>query len=186
MKKYSFILIAAILISSCGTPRAGIDSAFVGETVSNSDPVYNIPEIKPGDSMTGYTNIFDFMRGKVPGVYIGPAAPGSMPDIIIRGKSSILSSNQALIVVDGMETADITDLNPQDVHSIKVLKDSSASLYGVRGANGVIEITTKGAQESRAREAEEKAAAREAARAEAKAAKAARAAAKAAKAAKKN
>jgi len=66
-----------------------------------------------------------------------------MKRIIIRGIGSINSSNDPLILVDGSEITDLSTINPNDVKSVDVLKDASSSIYGVRGANGVILITTK-------------------------------------------
>ena len=64
--------------------------------------------------------------------------------IRIRGERSINSSNEPLIIVDGMETSDISDISPEEVQTIDVLKDASTTaLYGSRGANGVILITTR-------------------------------------------
>ena len=73
-----------------------------------------------------------------------------------------------LVLVDGMES-DLGAINPYDVYSVSVLKDSSASIYGVRGANGVILITTKQARHQK----EAESAARKKARADKKAARAA-------------
>ncbi len=66
-------------------------------------------------------------------------------EIIIRGTKSINSSNAALIVIDGMttDTNGLLMLSPNDVQSIDVLKDASSSIYGSRGANGVVIIETK-------------------------------------------
>lgn len=72
--------------------------------------------------------------------------PGSTTSIRIRGTRSITASNEPLIVVDGVMDAisDMNDINPEDIASISVLKDaSSTAIYGSRGANGVIIITTK-------------------------------------------
>ena len=66
-----------------------------------------------------------------------------MKRIIIRGIGSINSSNDPMILVDGSEITDLSTINPNDVKSVDVLKDASSSIYGVRGANGVILITTK-------------------------------------------
>jgi len=68
--------------------------------------------------------------------------------------------------VDGVETPDISFINPNDVASISVLKDASAAIYGTRGGNGVILITTKTAQEQARLEAQAKKEARAAAKAE--------------------
>jgi TonB-linked SusC/RagA family outer membrane protein len=85
------------------------------------------------------------LQGKIAGVYVSPASgePGQGATIRIRGTGT-LNNASPLYVVDGMLLDDITFLNPQDVESIEVLKDaSSTAIYGNRGANGVIIITTK-------------------------------------------
>ncbi len=70
--------------------------------------------------------------------------PGAELNIVIRGYNSISTSNAPLYIIDGIPVDDVTDLNPNDISSIEVLKDASSSaIYGSRGANGVILITTK-------------------------------------------
>lgn len=98
------------------------------------------------------TNAVDALKGKVSGVQIMNASgqPGSSsPTILIRGVSSIQAGTSPLIVVDGMTFAgSISDINPSDIESMSVLKDAAAAaLYGARGGNGVILITTKRAKE---------------------------------------
>ncbi len=92
-------------------------------------------------------NIAQAIQGSVPGVMIQTTAAGAQPDhtILIRGRNSITANNDPLIIVDGIPYGgQITDINPIDVESIEVLKDASAAaIYGSRGANGVILITTK-------------------------------------------
>lgn len=85
------------------------------------------------------------LQGKLAGVQITSSGqPGSMPQVIIRGAGSILGGAGPLYVVDGIWTSDITNINTADIVSVDVLKDASASsIYGVRGANGVILITTR-------------------------------------------
>lgn len=90
-----------------------------------------------------YTNILEYIRGKVPGVVVG--ADGS---IRIRGVSSVNSGSDPLILLDGAQISDIMSVNPNDVYSINVLKDAATAIYGFRGVNGVIEIKTKTAQAS--------------------------------------
>jgi TonB-linked SusC/RagA family outer membrane protein len=85
------------------------------------------------------------LQGKVAGLYVSPASgqPGSGATIRIRGTGT-LNNASPLFVVDGMLLDDISFLNPQDIASVEVLKDASATaIYGNRGANGVIIITTK-------------------------------------------
>ena len=93
------------------------------------------------------TNPVDALRGKVSGVQMTrqPGQPGvSNPTILIRGISSINSGTAPLIILDGVPfDGDMNTLNPADIESETVLKDAaSAALYGARGANGVIIITT--------------------------------------------
>jgi TonB-dependent starch-binding outer membrane protein SusC len=85
------------------------------------------------------------MQGKVAGVQIiSSGQPGSSPQIRVRGVGTALGGTTSLYVVDGVLTDDISNINTADIISINVLKDaSSASIYGSRGANGVIIITTR-------------------------------------------
>ena len=90
------------------------------------------------------------IQGQVAGVDVMSAGgrPGQAPSIRIRGRRSISASNDPLYVIDGIpqtsSTSAIFDINPQDIESMEILKDAaSTSIYGSRGANGVILITTK-------------------------------------------
>jgi len=93
------------------------------------------------------TNASEALQGRVPGVVVSSSnwSPGSTPNVMIRGKRSITASNDPLYVVDGMPiTGGIGEISPSDIESMEVLKDASATaIYGARGANGVILITTK-------------------------------------------
>lgn len=92
------------------------------------------------------TNALEGLQGRVAGVdvSINSGQPGGMPTIIIRGVGSLNSSTTPLYVVDGVAMSDIRFLSPYDIQNVEVLKDaSSSSIYGARGANGVILITTK-------------------------------------------
>lgn len=100
------------------------------------------------------SDAIEAINGKVAGVQMvesnDPAA--SNPTIRIRGVSSINASNAPLIVLDGLPySGNYSDINPQDVESISVLKDAASNaLYGARGANGVIMITTRHAKKGKA------------------------------------
>ena len=98
-------------------------------------------------------NIAQAIQGSIPGVMIKTSSAGASPteDIMIRGRNSIKASNKPLIVVDGLPyEGNIRDINPNDVLSIEVLKDASAAaIYGSRGANGVLLVTTKGGSEGK-------------------------------------
>ena len=91
-------------------------------------------------------NIAQAIQGSIPGVTIQTTSAGAVPteSIEIRGRNSILASNDPLIVVDGIPYGgSLSDINPNDVKSIEILKDASAAaIYGSRGSNGVILITT--------------------------------------------
>ncbi|WP_345231542.1 SusC/RagA family TonB-linked outer membrane protein [Olivibacter ginsenosidimutans] len=116
-------------------------------------------------------NVLNSLSGKVAGAVITPAAtgPGGAAKIVLRGNKSISGNNNALIVVDGVPidnsspnqpTSDFnsygssdgaTNINPDDIESMNVLKGpSAAALYGSRAANGAIIITTKKGKEGRA------------------------------------
>ena len=99
------------------------------------------------------TDVTSALAGQVAGVTLVQAsgAPGSSPTIRIRGFSSLNAGLNPLIIVDGAPySGDINNINPNDVESMTVLKDAaSAALYGARGANGVIIITTKQAQKGK-------------------------------------
>ena len=94
------------------------------------------------------TNAEQALQGKTAGVQIisASAAPGSNPAIRIRGYSSNASSDP-LYVVDGLRTKDISNLDPNDIESMEVLKDAaSAAIYGAQAGNGVVLITTRKAK----------------------------------------
>ncbi|HVI45017.1 MAG TPA: TonB-dependent receptor, partial [Chitinophaga sp.] len=93
------------------------------------------------------SNVLQAIQGSAAGVNIvsNSSRPGSSPAFYLRGLKSITASNAPLIVMDGIPfSGSYNDINPNDVASIDILKDVSASaIYGARGANGVIMITTK-------------------------------------------
>ena len=106
----------------------------------NGDAIGKIP--------TG--NALDAMKGQIAGVDIlqSGGRPGQAPTITIRGRRSLAASNDPLFVIDGIPMtsgiASISDFNPADIASIEVLKDAaSQAIYGSRGSNGVILVTTK-------------------------------------------
>ena len=105
------------------------------------DMTNSVGHIK-NDERLVYNTIYDYLRAKVPGVVV--ERTGSATEkIYVRGINSINSPTDPLIIVDGVEVEDISSINPYDVESIDVLKDTAAAIYGVRGTNGVIIITLK-------------------------------------------
>ena len=93
------------------------------------------------------SDITQALSGRIPGLDItaSNANPGDKSNILLRGNRSFVASNDPLIILDGMTFyGGINDINPDDIKSIDVLKDaSSTAIYGSKGANGVIIITTK-------------------------------------------
>ncbi|MCE2616143.1 SusC/RagA family TonB-linked outer membrane protein [Phocaeicola oris] len=86
------------------------------------------------------------LQGKSAGVQVSQSskAPGGTISVRVRGSNSISSSNEPLYVVDGFPTTQGLNINPNDIESMEILKDASATaIYGARGANGVVLITTK-------------------------------------------
>ncbi|WP_116108594.1 SusC/RagA family TonB-linked outer membrane protein [Lewinella sp. IMCC34191] len=102
-----------------------------------------------GEELTNVsaTNVTQSLQGRLPGVDISSTSsrPGASAQIRIRGTRSLTASNDPLIVLDGIPFAgSLTDINPNDIKSVDVLKDASATaIYGSRGANGVVLITTR-------------------------------------------
>ena len=92
-------------------------------------------------------NVFEALQGRAAGVDIrSNERPGEVGSVYIRGQRSLTATSTPLYVVDGipMMSGSIDNLNPQDIESIEILKDASATaIYGSRGANGVILVTTK-------------------------------------------
>ena len=129
-----------VMVVAYGTAKK---SAFTGSAaVVKSDDIAKISS----------SNAMSALSGKVSGVQINSAtgAPGQESfSIRIRGISSINAGNDPLIIVDGAPyNGDINNLNQNDIASMTVLKDAaSAALYGARGANGVVVITTKNGRE---------------------------------------
>ena len=89
------------------------------------------------------------LQGKIAGVQITTVdgQPGADINIRVRGATSVTSENRPLYIIDGFEADNINDIPPSDIASIDVLKDASlTAIYGARGGNGVIVVTTKSAQ----------------------------------------
>ena len=99
------------------------------------------------------SNAEGLLNGRVAGVVITQGGrPGDGAAIRIRGGASLNASNDPLIVLDGMPlgNTDLSSINPNDIESYSILKDASATaIYGNRGSNGVILITTKREQEEK-------------------------------------
>ena len=129
--------------------------------IAKKDLTGSISSLSAADFNKGLqTSVDQMIKGRIPGVHItqSSAAPGGGVSVRIRGVNSLTASNDPLYVIDGfpidnstvtpggtsMQRNPLNTLNPEDIQSIEVLKDASATaIYGARGANGVILITTK-------------------------------------------
>ena len=116
-------------------------------TMRKTDVTGSIASTKGDDILKAQTfSALDGLKGKASGVniYSNSGQPGAAIRVLIRGVSTINASTDPLYVVDGVVMEDFRMLNPNDIENIEVLKDaSSAAIYGARGANGVILVTTK-------------------------------------------
>ncbi len=124
-----------VVVVGYGTTRQSEITGAVG--VVTSEELTRQPAVNPLQNL----------RGKVAGVSVfsNSGQPGAgNNNVVIRGVGTINASTRPLYVVDGQQTDNIDFLNPSDIESIEVLKDaSSAAIYGARGANGVILVTTQ-------------------------------------------
>lgn len=124
-------------------------------TVKRSDLTGSVSSIgKEAFSDRIITSIEDAMRGKAAGLQIiqNDGSPGSDFTMRIRGASSVNAGSAPIYVIDGVISTDATFLSPGDIEAIEILKDASATaIYGSRGANGVIIVTTKQGREGKAK-----------------------------------
>jgi len=123
----------------------------VGYGVQKKSDVTGALSSVKGDDLTklSISRTDQALQGQMAGVMVqnSVAAPGESPNIIIRGGNSLKGENAPLVVIDGVLGGDLSLIDPNDITSIEVLKDaSSTSIYGSRGANGVIMVTTKRGQ----------------------------------------
>jgi TonB-linked SusC/RagA family outer membrane protein len=116
-------------------------------TQRKSDVTGSVSSVKLRDiEKTPSSRIDDALQGRSAGVSIQhtDASPNSTISIRIRGINSINGGNNPLVVIDGLQGGNLNTLNPEEVQSIEILKDASATaIYGSRGANGVVLVTTK-------------------------------------------
>ena len=144
MKKILTLCFVAALLVACGSSTRVAskgDAIDIGYGTQDRDHVTNAVsnvKVKRTDAQT-YTDMYDYLRGRVAGVTVT-----SDKRIIIRGIGTNSDATDPLILVDGVETTDLSGINPTDVQSVDVIKDGSTAIYGMRGANGVIIINTVG------------------------------------------
>lgn len=140
---------ADVNVSMAVDANALTDVVVVGYGTRKRTEVTGAVSSVSGEKMRNVqtANISSALQGQVAGVVVTQNSfrPGQGSTIRIRGNRSLSASNEPLVVVDGFPTSyTIDDLNPADVETIDVLKDAAATaIYGVRGANGVIQVTTR-------------------------------------------
>ena len=156
---FSFVGLKTVELAYTGSPVIdvvmyeeilGLDEvvAIGYGTQKKSDLTGAVAKVSSKDLTLGGTisNAAQALQGRTAGVLVvqNNKAPGGGNSVRIRGSNSISSNNEPLYVVDGFPTTSGKDINPNDIESMEILKDASATaIYGARGANGVILITTK-------------------------------------------
>jgi len=133
--------LASTVVVGYGSQRRG--------TLTNSISTVNSSALSPEKNIV--SDVGKALQGRVAGVFVANSSgtPGSTPNIQIRGTQSVnATAGGPLLVIDGLvvegNTISLNSINPQDIENIEVLKDAaSAAIYGARGSNGVIIITTK-------------------------------------------
>ena len=143
--------VTGVVIDGTGEPVIGANVVVKGTTngtMKKSDVTGSISTAKGDDLVKNQSfSALDNLRGKVSGVNIfsNSSQPGAYSNrVVIRGIATINSSSNPLYVVDGVVMENFDLVNPNDIESMEVLKDASAAaIYGARGANGVIMVTTK-------------------------------------------
>lgn len=146
--KHAFILIALTLCAvSCSSTRQvrvyekTDDMVNVGYGSTSKDALTTaVGQLKSDKTTVTYANMYEYLEGRIPGVTVVG------DKIRIRETGPLNSFGEPLLMVDGIEVTDLNHVNPNEVESVEVLKDASASIYGARGGNGVVLITTKGAK----------------------------------------
>ncbi|MBR7003610.1 MAG: TonB-dependent receptor plug domain-containing protein [Bacteroidales bacterium] len=157
MKQYFIPLVILVAICACGPANQTHVTSPMDEevnvgygTMSRQSIGYAIDKVQVDErAISSYNSIADYLRGRVAGLEVNPNGT-----IQIRGKNSINSPTEALVLVDNSPCSDINTINPMDIQSVEVLKDGSAAIYGVQGVNGVVLITTKGSFEKKKAEKE--------------------------------
>jgi TonB-dependent SusC/RagA subfamily outer membrane receptor len=133
------LALSAVLICGC---KSGTRSTETAAPAPKADVTADDIQRAPGQSVEEY------LKGRVAGVTVARAADGGIA-VRIRGVTSVMGSNEPLYVLDGIPIQPgpggaLTGIDPYDIESIEVLKDpADTALYGMRGANGVIVVTTK-------------------------------------------
>lgn len=143
--KLSILAAVSLIAVSCGSSavvsqKNDADEVNVGYGTTKKDLKLGATDRVKVDTkdVVNYTSMLEYLRGRVPGVNID-----SSGRIIIRGINSINADCTPLFIVDGLEVSSIDNIDPRIVKSVDVIKDGTAAIYGMKGANGVIIVTTR-------------------------------------------
>lgn len=119
----------------------GTDSVNIGYGYVKRNKM-NAPGTRRGGNkeIASYTDIADYIQATEPGVMV---IKGNPTQYIVRGIGTNSGQSNPLLIIDGVQVDSFDSLLPNQVESIEVIKDASAAIYGMQGANGVIMITTK-------------------------------------------
>lgn len=140
MKVIKIILISLFTLTFAGCTASERTVEHAGPEISN-----NIPADAIVNQPDHFRNLVDFLH-RLPGVVV--AGPSNNPTVTVRGISSFTANIEPLYVIDGQSVgtnySDVNRMiNVRDIAYVRVLKGSDASIYGVRGSNGIIEIVTR-------------------------------------------
>lgn len=128
---------------------SGDDVVVIGYgTTTKRELTGSVSSVSPDEFNQGsITDPMQLLQGKVAGLSItqtNGGDPTSGYEIRLRGSSSLSASQEPLIVIDGVPGGDLNNINPENIESVDILKDgSAAAIYGTRGTNGVVLVTTK-------------------------------------------
>ena len=134
--KVKYVLVNLKLKSAHGSIEIAVGYGYV----KDKDKLYAVSSLNEGEmDFSQYHDIYDIIKGRFAGVQVEGG------EIIIRGVQSVMGSNAALLVVDGVAVSQgsFASIPTADIASINILKDASAAIYGVRGSNGVVIVETK-------------------------------------------
>lgn len=153
--KWSSLFLAVLWLSACGTSReaspAGDNQNLGYVKISKDDSTNGVGAWDRSSTIENPTLTVADMLQRVPGVRV--QGSGRNARVTVHGIKTFHGNVEPLFVVDGLALGfglgSVSFLNPMDIDHISVLKDSAASMYGVRGANGVIVIETKTVAENR-------------------------------------
>ena len=118
------------------------DSVYVGYGYTKKRSLSSsVSRLDGSVNMETYSTVADYIQGRVPGVMVQRS--GQTVRYIIRGIGTNSDATDPLLLIDGVEVDNFDSITPSQVESIEVIKDGSSAIYGIRGANGVIMISTK-------------------------------------------